>query len=111
MAVDIKGSLRTVKNMVKESIGGLIKVILMVLGKKMNYLVMASITGMMDDPIVEIGYIIRCMEKEYINGRMEGGMKVTILMIGNTAMESIIGPMVGSLRESGFMESVKAREN
>ena len=50
-----------------------------------------------------IGGIIKCMEKEHLNGQMDEFMKATMLRIKNRVWEKLLGLMVELMKECGKM--------
>lgn len=50
-----------------------------------------------------IGGIIKCMEKELLNGQMEEFMKATMLRIKNRVWAKLLGLMVELMKECGKM--------
>jgi hypothetical protein len=48
-----------------------------------------------------IGRIIRCMEEEFLNGRMVGFMMEIMHTIRNTVLVEFVGLMVESMRGNG----------
>lgn len=67
--------------------------------------------GQMDDSIMEIGSIIKCMEREYLLGMMAEGMKGSTMMIRNREKERFIGLMEESTLEVGTMENSTVLES
>ena len=53
--------------------------------------------------MMENGWKIRCMDKEYSQISMEIGMKVDSKMTSNLVKEYLCGPMVKSMKESTEM--------
>lgn len=51
----------------------------------------------------DIGKIIKCMEKEYLNGQMAVSMRVIMLMIRNKEWVRLLGLMEESTKECGSM--------
>ena len=64
----------------------------------------------MEENIQDNGKIIECMVKEFINGKMEGNIKVTILWIRNTEKELTFFLMEKNIKEIGKMESSMEKE-
>ena len=66
---------------------------------------MESILGKMGEDMKGIMKWIRSMVMEYINGQMEGNMKVTGKMESNMARENTFCLMAGSTMEDGLKVS------
>lgn len=64
--------------MVTEFTNGLMVVFIKGIGFKIRFLVMENTLGMIKEHIKDIGLIIICTAKEYIDGLTEESMKVTI---------------------------------
>jgi len=64
-----------------------------------------SISGQMAENIMENGKIITCMERVSTHGKMAVCMKVTMKMIGSTAMEFTPGMMESNTKAGGKMEN------
>lgn len=60
-----------------------------------------SIFGAMDAVIRATGWIIRCMDMEFMCGRMGEDMKVSMSGTKRKVQESIIGRMVRDSRGTG----------
>jgi hypothetical protein len=60
---------------------------------------------------LENGLIIKCQEKENLNGQMGGNIKDTIKMIKKKDMESLNGQMEENIKAIGFMENNMERVN
>jgi hypothetical protein len=58
-----------------------------------------------------IGRIIKCMEKELLNGQMEEFMKATMLKIKNKVWVKLLGLMVELIKECGKMVCSMVWEN
>ena len=52
------------------------------------------IHGMIKEFLKEVGYLIKWKVKEYLNGQMEGGIKVLIKMTKNMDMGNLIGELI-----------------
>lgn len=52
----------------------------------------------------------KCMEKEYIHGKIKEDIKGNILQTKSTAMANIIGLMAKYFKEFGLMEKEKERD-
>jgi hypothetical protein len=66
--------------------------------------------GWMEEFMRENGLIIKCMGKGCINGKMEGVMKVSIVMIKRVVMVYIHGLMGGSMLDFGRMVRDRGKE-
>ena len=55
----------------------------------------------MEDPMLEVEKTIKCTEKVYLNGLMEGDMKVNTLKIRNKDMDSLNGQMAVNIMANG----------
>ena len=64
-------------------------------------MVLVYILGQIKGNIMDNGKTIKCMGKECSHGKMEGCMMVSILMIRNKGMESLLGQMVGNMKDTG----------
>ena len=65
------------------------------------FMVKGTINGRMEGNIREIGNIIKCMEKECLNERMERYLKGNTLMIKKMDLAVLLGQMEGNLLEIG----------
>ena len=61
------------------------------------------ILDLMEGVMWEIGWIIRCMDLEFIRGKMGGNMRGSIFMIGNMGRELMCGLMGRSMKEGEGM--------
>ena len=111
MEVATKDSSKAVKNMVKGSIYGQTRAITQVLGSKTSFQALENIGGTMEGCILVHGFRIRCMEREFIPGKMGESMREATTMIKNTDMVNTIGLMVVCLKGSGFMVDVREKAN
>ena len=62
---------------------------------------MEDIDGPMEENIVVIGFVIRCMDKAYLLGVMAGNMKDNITMIRNKVTVFSRGPTAGNTTATG----------
>ena len=69
-------------------------------------MVQENIHGLMEDPMLEVEKTIKCTEKVYLNGLMEGDMKVNTLKIRNKDMDSLNGQMAVNIMANGWVNSV-----
>jgi hypothetical protein len=58
----------------------------------------------MVENIKDIGFKIKCMEEEFIVGKMEESMKDNINMIRSMVLEFILGLMDVNMKEAGVMD-------
>lgn len=70
-----------------------------------------NIIGQMGEFIKDHGRIIKCMEKEYINGQMEEYIMVLMWMIKNKGLENISGQMGDNILENGMMVNNMEKES
>jgi len=73
--------------------------------KKITYMAMEPIVGVMEDNIKENGETIRCTEKEFLLGQMEENTMVIMLMTRNKDMVNLFGLTERSIKDIGKMVS------
>lgn len=71
---------------------------------------MESMSGKMDERMMVIGNMEKCMGGGYTYGKMAESMKESTTMIKSMVQENIIGQMAKDLREGGYMEKDKGKE-
>ncbi len=71
---------------------------------------MESMFGKMEEPMMVIGNMGKCMAEVYIYGKMVVSIKESTAMIKSMVQENIIGQMAKDLREGGYMEKDKGKE-
>lgn len=97
----IQVNIKMVKNMVKESLCGLMIAPMRVNFLKTIFMVTEDINGKMDEFIQANGKIIKCKVKEYLLGLTEENMKVIILRIENKDMAHFFLKMAEFIKENG----------
>lgn len=93
--------------MEKESINGMMGVIIVEIGKKIALVDLENMYGRMEEVIKGIGGMEKCMGKVFIFGKMGEGMKVNIKTTKNMVKENTIGLMAKNLKEHGLMAKEK----
>ena len=71
----------------------------------LHFLLLLEILGVMGGIMKGNGCKGKCMEEGFIIGRMEGNMKAIIRWIKRKDKACLVGPMGGSMKASGLMES------
>ena len=97
----MKGSIMKERSMERELMYGLMAACIWEIGQIIRLKGLESIPGLMEDLMKVLGKITICMVKESMLGKMEEGMKVSMNMIKNVAMEFTPGLMVGNTRVIG----------
>jgi len=72
---------------------------------------LVRLVGQMENHMKVIGRIIKCMERELLNGQMEECMKETILKIKNKVWVRLLGLTEGLMKECGKMVCSTVWEN
>lgn len=103
MAADIKANTKMGRSMGRAHTFGLMVVIMWVLGVKITFMGLGSITGRMADRTLASGAKTKCMAKACILGRTVESIREDIKMIKSTAMASIFGQTVVNSKENGSM--------
>ena len=97
MVLNMKESIEMAKKMAGESLPLLIQVIMKENSVRMRFVDMASIIGLMESTMRELGKRIKCMAKEFLFGKMARGMKGISSMIREKALEISHGLMGGCM--------------
>jgi len=95
------------KNMDQENIPGLIKVITKVHGKIIKFKVKESIFGTMVDLTRANGKTTKCMDMEFINGKMDENMMEIMFLTKNKGQGNTTGLMESALKVYGSTEKDK----
>lgn len=109
------------RNMEQEHLNGqIIQGILLILklfilgtkdnSKKIIFMDMEFISGVMGENMLESGKLIRCMGKALLPGRMVESIQENIKWTRNMASESFIGQMTELTKENGNMVNIMEKE-
>lgn len=85
----------------KVYINGEMEVIIKDHGKIISSMDTENMYGKMEEPMMVIGNMEKCMGEEYIFGKMVENTKDNIAMIKSMVQENIIGQMEKDFREDG----------
>jgi len=81
------------------------------IGRKIKFMGMANIHGMMEDNMKVNGKKTTWMDMVYTPGRMVGNLKVNTKEIRSTERESTPGQMAGNMMENEKMEGKTVKVN
>lgn len=101
MLVSIKVSIKTERNMVWEPTYGPMAHHMLEIGWPIRLMVKESIDGWMEESTMENGQIITCMDMVFILGKTDVSTKVNISKIKSMVREHIPGQMVAPIQVDG----------
>jgi len=107
---DMKVTIKKERKMEKESTRGKTAVFTKETGLITKLLDMENMFGLMEEPTLEIGWIIKCMVKEFTLGKMVENIKGNISLIKSMDLEHIPGKTEESTLESGKIVNAMEEE-
>lgn len=99
-----------VRKMVMANFCGLMDRLIMGPSRTITFMARVLIHGLIIEPSMAIGSIIRCMVGVYSRGQMEELMRVSTMMIKSRVKEYSHGPMADDMKDNGTMENSMAKE-
>ena len=110
MVLNMKETTNMGKKMDSESFYGPTCLLIKEISTIITFMVMANISGLMEESIQATGYATKCMGKDFSPGRTVENIKEITMTIRNKVMVFLLGQTEDNMTDNGIMESKTVSE-